>query len=91
MLIFSVDVFAVPANSTPRTYTQSDGSTITVIQHGDEYFHYYADGDDKLLILGDDKDFHYVKLYGHKAAFAALNYSMYLTFCRLAKTSDDIL
>ncbi|MCR4589196.1 MAG: hypothetical protein K5668_00050, partial [Lachnospiraceae bacterium] len=64
MLLFSADVFAVPANSKPMEYTQSDGSKITVSLHGDEYFHYYADLEGYLLILADDKDFHYIKKDG---------------------------
>ena len=38
---------ALPANPTPRVVTQPDGSTITIVMHGDEYGSYITttDGD----------------------------------------------
>lgn len=72
MLLLSVDVFAVPANPAPREYTQSDGSTITVIQRGDEYFHYYADDNGKLLVLAEDNDFYHVKRDGDSLSLFSL-------------------
>ncbi len=60
MLFSSVNVFAVPADSTPREYIQSDGSTITVILRGDEFFHYYTDNENDLLYRNDNGDYLYV-------------------------------
>ena len=36
-------LLAAPALRRPHTVTQPDGSTITIIQHGDEFFHWLTD------------------------------------------------
>ncbi len=46
-------VFAIPADPRPKTFTQPDGTVITVKIRGDERSHYYLSEDDYLLI---DKD-----------------------------------
>lgn len=89
ILLFSADVFAVPANSTPWTHTQSDGSTITVIRRGDEGFHFYADSDDNLLILADDKDFHYVKRDGDSLSLFASKDKNGGNNLKLSELSDE--
>ncbi len=45
---------AVPANRTPRTYTQPDGSTVTLRQIGDEFFHYFLTDDDRMVVASGD-------------------------------------
>ena len=87
-LFLSVDAFAVPANPAPREYTQSDGSTITVIQRGDEYFHYYADDNGKLLVLADDNDFHYVKRDGDSLSLFSLTEETDGDFLTVSDLSD---
>ena len=36
---------AVPADPTPMVVTQPDGSTLTVVLHGDEFFHFTTTAD----------------------------------------------
>lgn len=50
MLLLPLLAAAVPANRTPRVYTQPDGSTVTLRQIGDEFFHYFLTDDDKMVI-----------------------------------------
>ncbi len=45
----SVIMWAAKADPTPATITQSDGTTLTVIGHGDEDFHWYTTTDGVLL------------------------------------------
>ena len=87
-LFLSVDVFAVPANPAPREYTQSDGSTITVIQRGDEYFHYYADDNGKLLVLAEDNDFYHVKRDGDSLSLFSLKEETDGSFLTISDLSD---
>ncbi len=60
VLISGVKVFAVPVDSTPWEHTQSDGSTITVIFRGDEFYNYFTDDENDLLYRDDNGDFLYV-------------------------------
>lgn len=87
-LLLSVDAFAVPANSMPRVCTQSDGSTITVIQRGDEYFHYYADDNGKLLVLAEDNDFYHVKRDGDSLSLFSLTEETDGDFLTVSDLSD---
>lgn len=43
--------FAVPANRTPFTVTQPDGSKVTLSQRGDEFYHFYLTDDGKMVLL----------------------------------------
>lgn len=49
----SVSSLAVPADPRPRTFTQPDGTAITVKIRGDERGHFYLSEDDYLLICKD--------------------------------------
>ncbi len=42
-LLIATTLMAVPARPGARLVTQPDGSTITVYQHGNQYFHYFTD------------------------------------------------
>ena len=40
---------ADPANPRPFTYTQPDGSTVTLVLHGDEFFNWTTDADGRVM------------------------------------------
>lgn len=50
---------AIPADPRPRTYTQPDGTTVTLVMRGDESFHYYATTDGIPVVRTDDGAFHF--------------------------------
>ena len=57
----AVSVMAVPARRDAMNFTQSDGSTITVYQHGDECFHYFTDARGNWLQQDEKGDFHAIE------------------------------
>ena len=54
--------FAVPAKRTATTYTQPDGSVVTVRLCGDEFFHFYTTEDGTPVTKCDDGYFRYTTL-----------------------------
>lgn len=56
LLFFSntLVLFGVPAKKTPYTFTQPDGSTITLVLQGDEHFHFYSTTDGVMVKKGKD-------------------------------------
>lgn len=56
LLFFSntLVLFGVPAKKTPHTFTQPDGSTITLVLQGDEHFHFYSTTDGVMVKKGKD-------------------------------------
>lgn len=64
LLFSSVRVGAVPAQSVWRTFTQSDGTTITVRLCGDENMHYYLTEDGVPLLRDANGDFCYADALG---------------------------
>lgn len=48
-LAYAAAAMAIPARPGVRTVTQPDGSTINIIVHGDEFFHYTTTEDGRLL------------------------------------------
>ncbi len=48
------NVYGVPADPRPRTFTQPDGTAITVKLRGDERTHFYLTEDDHLLVREGD-------------------------------------
>lgn len=48
------NAYGVPADPRPRTFTQPDGTTITVKLRGDERSHFYLSEDDYLLVRQGD-------------------------------------
>ena len=49
-LLNSIEAWAVKADSRVVEMKQPDGTFISVVLHGDEYFHYYTTTDDVLLV-----------------------------------------
>lgn len=62
LFIGNLQVSAVPAYPHPRTYTQSDGTQITIRIVGDEYRHYTLSQDGYTLTGGVDNDLYYATL-----------------------------
>ena len=60
--MLSVSALGKPADRRMRTYKQSDGSTLTYRQMGDEYFHYYCTADGKPLVRETNGDFSYAAI-----------------------------
>lgn len=52
--IVAVSASAVPSRMRPVEVVQPDGSSLTVVAHGDEHFHYYATVDNVPLSLASD-------------------------------------
>lgn len=50
---------AIPARRTPRIVNQPDGTQVTVIKQGDEYYHFYTTTDNIALCKGTDGYFYY--------------------------------
>lgn len=55
---------ALPADPTPRVITQPDGSTITIIMHGDEYGSYITTVNGDIIERGADGFFRYSQMNG---------------------------
>ena len=55
-------LWAIPAKRTPMTFTQPDGTTVTVVLQGDEHFHYYATTDGVMVSKGEDGHFYYATI-----------------------------
>ena len=49
-MIICINIWAVKANPCPVDVRQADGTTLTVVLHGDEDFHYYTTTDGILLV-----------------------------------------
>ncbi|MBO5902817.1 MAG: M6 family metalloprotease domain-containing protein [Tidjanibacter sp.] len=48
-VLLSVTVSAIPADPTPKQIRQKDGTTITIVLYGDEYYHYTTTTDGYLI------------------------------------------
>lgn len=55
-------LWAIPAKRTPMTFTQPDGTTVTVVLQGDEHFHYYATTDGVMVSKGENGHFYYASI-----------------------------
>ena len=53
-IVTTAALWAVPAKSTVFTVKQHDGTTITVRQVGDEWFHFYINVETGERLLADD-------------------------------------
>ena len=60
--MFGVGLLGAPAKSTPIIHIQSDGSEITIIQRGDEFFNWRETLDGYTLLRNENRDFVYAKL-----------------------------
>lgn len=58
-LIVAASASAVPSRMRPVEVVQPDGSSLTVVAHGDEHFHYYTTVDNVPLNLALDGGFRY--------------------------------
>lgn len=55
-LITAATLYAVPAYRGPLTHRQSDGTELTIYQHGDEYFHYFTNESGQWMQADDHGD-----------------------------------
>jgi M6 family metalloprotease-like protein len=62
LLLFSIQLFAVPAKPTPTKVTQPDGTVIEVIAHGNEYYHYTETTDGYVVMRNRDGWWVYAEL-----------------------------
>ena len=58
LLLLPFTAVADPADPSPFTRTQPDGSSITLTLHGDEYYSYLTDSDGHVVELGEDGYYH---------------------------------
>ena len=72
---------AVPAKPGFLSYTQSDGTQITVQLMGDEFFHYFVTRDGLPVDQADNGDFHYVTTAG---------VSVMMAHDQSARTADEL-
>lgn len=54
--------YAIPAYPFPKVIRQADGTTLTVVKKGDEFFHYYETLDGYLIAKNENSIFHYATL-----------------------------
>ncbi|MBR3951501.1 MAG: peptidase M6, partial [Bacteroidaceae bacterium] len=66
MLCIALQGMALPADNTPRVITLPDGSTLTVVLHGDEYGSYMTTLDGKIVELCDDGYYRYSQMQGER-------------------------
>ena len=57
---------AVPADPTPIVVTQPDGSTLTVVLHGDEFFHFTTTADGYTVVKDAAGYYNYAILDGDR-------------------------
>lgn len=62
VLGITLQSLALPANPTPRVITQPDGSTITIVMHGDEYGSYITNLNGDIIQRCDDGFFRYSQM-----------------------------
>lgn len=58
--LFSFTVLGAPAKRTPVTVTQPDGSELTLVLMGDEYFHFHVTADGVPVRVADDGYYYYL-------------------------------
>lgn len=61
-MCIALQSMALPADNTPRVVTQPDGTTITIVLHGDEYGSYMTTLDGKIVERCDDGFYRYTQL-----------------------------
>ena len=60
----AIQGLALPADPTPRVVTQPDGSTITIVMHGDEFGSYITTTDGDIVERCEDGFFRYSQMNG---------------------------
>lgn len=68
MLVASITMMAVPAKKGIVTVTQPDGTSINIILHGDEHFHYTTTADGYLVKQAQDGFYMYAQQVGQSIA-----------------------
>jgi M6 family metalloprotease-like protein len=66
MGLMCVTARAIPADPTPAQVTQPDGSKITVVLHGDEFFNYLTTSDGYTLVKNRAGFYTYARLEGER-------------------------
>ena len=64
----AVKTWAVPANTEPYVATNPDGTTVTVVLHGDEFYSYHTTVDGYTVMRNHDGAWVYAKLEGSRIA-----------------------
>ncbi len=62
LLLSAMQIAAVRAYPRPKTIAQPDGSSLTIIGHGDEFSHYVTTADGYTVIKGNDGIYRYAEL-----------------------------
>lgn len=57
-----VSTYAIPAYPYPVKLTMPDGSTLTIVGHGDEFRHYVTTLDGYTIVRGEDQFYRYAKI-----------------------------
>ena len=57
---------AVPADPTPATVTQPDGSKLTLCLHGDEFFNYLTTSDGYTVVKNESGFYTYARMRGNE-------------------------
>lgn len=67
LIIATAEVTAVPVYPFPKKMTQPDGTSITIIGHGDEFFSYMTTTDGYTIVKGEDNAYRYAIMSGDNA------------------------
>ena len=54
LFVSSIALFAIPARPGKTVYTQPDGTTVTLVTHGDEWFHWVTDESGNIMEMNED-------------------------------------
>jgi len=63
--VMATSAWAIPALPQPETMTQSDGSTITIQLHGDEFYNFTATTDGYVVVTNEKGDYVYATTVGN--------------------------
>ena len=66
MGLMCLNALAVPADPTPATVTQPDGTVLTVVLHGDEFFNYLTTSDGYTVVKDKAGYYTYARLDGDR-------------------------
>ena len=66
MGLMCLNALAVPADPTPATVTQPDGTTLTIVLHGDEFFNYLTTTDGYTVVKNKAGYYTYARLDGDR-------------------------
>ncbi|MBR1446365.1 MAG: hypothetical protein IJ586_04700, partial [Alloprevotella sp.] len=61
-LLLTSTALAIRPRLVPFNFPQKDGSTISVLKHGDGHLAFYSTLDGKILTQGDDGSLYYARL-----------------------------